>query len=41
MLEVRRDNFDENLEDIMKSINGILSKTGNGYETKDDDKKEK
>ena len=37
MLEVRRDDFDESLEDIMASINGILSKTGKGYETKEDD----
>lgn len=27
MLEVKRDDFDENLEDIMNSINGILNKT--------------
>ena len=26
MLEVKRDDFDENLEDIMNSINGILNK---------------
>ena len=36
MLEVKRDDFDESLEDIMASINGILSKTGKGYETKED-----
>ena len=36
MLEVKRDDFDESLEDIMASINGILSKTGTGYETKED-----
>ena len=30
MLEVKRDDFDESLEDIMNSINGILSKTGKG-----------
>ena len=40
MLEVKRDDFDESLEDIMASINGILSKTGKGYETKEDDNKE-
>ena len=28
MLEVKRDDFDESLEDIMESINGILNKTG-------------
>ncbi len=33
MLEVKRDDFDESLEDIMESINGILNKTGKGYET--------
>ena len=38
MLEVKRDDFDENLEDIMNSINGILNKTGKGYETKEDEK---
>lgn len=33
MLEVKRDDFDESLEDIMNSINGILNKTGKGFET--------
>ena len=33
MLEVKKDDFDENLEDIMSSINGILNKTGKGFET--------
>lgn len=37
MLEVKRDDFDENLDDIMNSINGILNKKGKGYETKEDD----
>lgn len=37
MLEVKRDDFDENLDDIMNSINGILNKTGKGYETKEED----
>ncbi len=41
MLEVKRDDFDESLEDIMDSINGILKKTGKGYETKEEDKEEK
>ena len=36
MLEVKRDDFDESLEDIMTSINGILKKTGKGYETTED-----
>lgn len=35
MLEVKRDDFDESLEDIMNSINGILNKTGEGFETVD------
>lgn len=33
MLEVKKDDFDESLEDIMESINGILNKTGKGFET--------
>ena len=41
MLEVKRDDFDENLEDIMNSINGILNKTGKGYETKEDENEKK
>ena len=41
MLEVKRDDFDESLEDIMDSINGILNKTGKGYETKEDNENEK
>ena len=36
MIEVKRDDFDESLEDIMASINSILNKTGKGYETKED-----
>ena len=36
MLEVKRDDFDENIEDIMKSVNEILKNTGKGYETKED-----
>jgi hypothetical protein len=40
MLEVKKDDFDESLEDIMQSINGILAKTGEGFETKDVDEKE-
>ena len=39
MLEVKRDDFDESLEDIMESINGILNKKG--FETKEDNKEEK
>lgn len=41
MLEHKLENFDESLEDIMESINGILKKTGKGFETKEDNKKEK
>lgn len=41
MLEVKRDDFDENLEDIMNSINGILNKTVKGYETTGEDEEEK
>lgn len=37
MLEVRRDDFDESLEDIMDSINGILKKTGEGFETSEEE----
>lgn len=40
MLEVKRDDFDENLEDIMNSINGILNKTGKGYETKEEEEED-
>ena len=40
MLEVKRDDFDESLEDIMESINGILNKTGKGYETKENNDNE-
>ena len=39
MLEVKRDDFDESLEDIMESINGILKKTGEGFETIEDKNK--
>ena len=40
MLEVKRDDFDESLEDIMASINSILNKTGKGYKTKEDNDNE-
>lgn len=36
MLEVKRDDFDESLEDIMKSLNSILKNTGEGFETKEE-----
>ena len=41
MLEVKRDDFDESLEDIMNSINGILNKTGDGFETTEDEEEKK
>ena len=41
MLEVKRDDFDESLEDIMDSINGILNKTGKGYTTTEENNEEK
>ena len=41
MLEVKKDDFDENLEDILESVNGILNKTGKGFETAEEDKKDK
>ena len=40
MLEVKRDDFDQSLEDIMNSINGILNKTGKGYETKEEEEED-
>ncbi len=40
MLEVKRDDFDESLEDIANSINGILNKTGKGFETVENEAKE-
>ena len=33
MLAFEKEKFEENLEDIMDSINDILSKTGEGFET--------
>ena len=36
MLTYNKDDFDETLDDIMKSVNDILNKTGNGYETVED-----
>ena len=41
MLEVKRDDFDESLEDIMSSVNELLKKTGKGYSTKEDEEKKK
>lgn len=36
MINYKKDDFDENLDDIMNSINGILSKNKVGYEVKED-----
>ena len=33
MLTYNKDDFDGTLDDIMKSVNDILNKTGKGYET--------
>ncbi len=41
MLTYNKDDFDESLEDIMKSVNEILNKTGKGYETAEDSKEKK
>ena len=41
MLEVKRDDFDESLEDIMTSLNSILNKTGVGFETTEEKEEEK
>ena len=42
MLTYNKDDFDGTLDDIMKSVNDILNKTGKGYETvkEDEEKKE-
>ena len=41
MLTYNKDDFDESLDDIMKSVNDILNKTGKGYETVEEEKKKK
>ena len=41
MLTYNKDDFDGTLDDIMKSVNDILNKTGKGYETTDDSKDDK
>ena len=41
MLTYNKDDFDESLDDIMKSVNDILNKTGKGYETVEDRKEDK
>lgn len=40
MLTYNKDDFDGTLDDIMKSVNDILNKTGKGYETVEDEKEE-
>ena len=41
MLTYNKDDFDGTLDDIMKSVNDILSKTGKGYETVEEDEEKK
>lgn len=37
MLEVKRDDFDESIDDIMNTINGMLNKTGKPNETNEEE----
>ena len=37
MLTYNKDDFDGTLDDIMKSVNDILNKTGKGYEITEKD----
>lgn len=39
MLTYNKDDFDGTLDDIMKSVNDILNKTGKGYEAVEEDEK--
>ncbi len=39
MLTYNKDDFDGTLDDIMKSVNDILNKTGKGYETTEENEK--
>ena len=41
MINYKRDDFDGSLDDIMESINEILNKTGDGYETAEENNNEK
>ena len=41
MINYKKDDFDGTFEDIMSSINDILNKTGDGFETKEEDKEQK
>ncbi len=39
MLTYKKDDFDENIDDIMNSINGILQKKNLNVEIKEEDEK--
>ena len=39
MLSFKKEKFEKNLDDIMDSINKILNKTGDGFETEEDEEK--
>ena len=41
MLTYNKDDFDGTLDDIMESVNKILNKTGDGYETVEIDEDDK
>ena len=41
MISFQKDDFEENLDDILKSVNDILNNTGEGFETTEHDKNEK
>lgn len=41
MLTYNKDDFDGTLDDIMESVNKILNKTGDGYETVEDEENNK
>lgn len=40
MLSFEKENFDENLDDIMKSVNDLLKKTGKGFESTEEETEE-
>jgi len=41
MLTYNKDDFDGTLDDIMESVNKILNKTGDGYETVEEEEDKK
>ena len=41
MLTYNKDDFDGTLDDIMESVNKILNRTGEGFETMEEEEKEK